>query len=514
MLPRTDSLEVIAENERIPLYVAAIRNNSQLMRNVNYWPEINDIDGLAKVDSGINLLGDKTPGLLAAMARDISQVIKFPVNTAYLHALGVAASAMTKSFKYQYNGNPKPVTLFVCTAQPPSTGKSGVNDILLDPVREAYDEINKKNKKTRRGLLLEKKALEKSLSNPAIHENAINSKMELLERVIEDLENTPIWKPTIKDTTIEAAEQTAAQQTGMINIVSDEAEAINTIFGNTYVREGGGSVNFGLLLSAWDGDRNESARVGREAYYGYVRGSIAVLAQNDSVESVLRAGATGRGLAERFLLIAEESLLGKRDHFLNIAPDLILHQRYAETISNIVNEDSVILTIDKGSTELISGFRAKIEREMGEGGKYEHQLLTGFMGKADKQIAKIASVLHVMEHWQPGGHKSRKVSEDHVLMAIAIFDELSKTYINAADNMGYVGEKSELTALIEILITKASKNEMKLSIRKLVNDIKRKKPFNGMRNLTRRVKVVLETLQNNNYIHVENNDVYINPRLK
>lgn len=507
-------LEVAAQESGDPLYIHSIKIGAQAHRNGENWREPKDLELSSSQKEDQVIITDETEGLLADMARDVSKVVKFPVSTAYLHALGVAASAMTKAFKYQYGSKPKPVTLYVCTAQPPSSGKSGINDMLLDPIRDAYVEINKKNQRRRRELEKEIQELEKSLAKPDIHSAAFDNKEKMLEEAYQDLENTPIWQPTVKDATIEAAEATAKKQTGMINIVSDEAEAINTIFGNTYVREGS-KANYGLLLSAWDGDMVESVRVGREAYIGRARSSIAVLAQADSVESILRAGATGRGLAERFLLLSEKSLLGTRDHSVSYHPDFKLHQRYAETMSNIVNEKDVVLSVDPNGIDTINTFRELVEREMSDCGKYEHNLITGFMGKFDKQVLKIASVLHVCEHWQTGASREKTIDQQTVLDACLLFDQLSYTYINAADNLGFVGANSEVITLGETLSRKAEKNELKLSIRKLVNDIKGKKPFKGSRNLTRKIREqILPKLQENNYCFVWGNDIYINPRLK
>lgn len=510
-----EELEIAADRDRVPMYISAIHAGTSDSKNAQLWPEPVDLNASTHEDRPKpELINDNTQGLLAEMARDIAKVVKFPVNTAYLHALGVAACAMTKSFKYQYGYKPKPVTLYICTAQPPSSGKSGVNDILLDPVRDAYIEINKKNKKRRRELQVEIRELEKSLAKADLHEAAYASKSEMLDKAIEELEKTPIWQPTIKDATIEAAESTAKNQTGMINIVSDEAEAINTIFGNTYTREGSKS-NFGLLLSAWDGDMVESVRVGREAYIGRARSTISVLAQDDSVESILRAGATGRGLAERFLLLAEKSLLGERNHLKNHKPDFDLRKRYEETMINIVNQEDIILTVDDEGIEFIAVERHQAEKEMSDCGKYEHNLITGFVGKMDKQIIKIACVLHVIEHWQTGGSREKVISWDTVVTASGLFSELSKTYINAADSMGYVGERSEITILSEVLTNKARKGELSITIRKLVNDIKNKKPFNGMRNITKKLKEqMLPKLQDAKYCYLSDKELHINPRLK
>ena len=507
-------LERIANDRNIPVYVAAIEAGTQAYKIKENWPEPNDLDLTSGDQKDLDLIASAGEGILSDLAQDMAKVVKFPVNTAFLHSVGVVASAMTKAFKYNYNGFEKPVNLYICTAQPPSSGKSGINEMLIEPVLSAYDLVNKKNKRKLTKLLAEKAELEKSLRKDKIHDDAFDSKSEMLDKVEDDIKNCPIWRPAIKDATIEAAEEVAKHQSGMINIISDEAEAINTIFGNTYVKDGA-KANYGLLLSAWDGDRFDSVRISREAFSGRARSTISVIAQSDSIESILRAGATGRGLAERFLLLSEPSLLGQRDHAVSIAPNFELHQRYAELVSNIINEESVTLEFSKSAKEIINDFRNSAEKEMNDCGAYEHNLLTGFMGKFDKQVYKIACVLHACEHWQTGGTRTRKVSSETILNAIYLFSDLSSTYIKAADKLGYVGENSEVIVLSEVLTAKLEKGVYSITLKKLVDNIKNRKPFAGSRNLTRKIREkIIPELEKNGHCYMHNKKIFINPRLK
>jgi len=323
------------------------------------------------------------------------------------------------------------------------------------------------------------------------------------------------WKPILDDVTIEAAENVANNQKGMFNIISAEAEAINVVTGGVYGDDNSGKKsNFGLLLKAWDGEFTSSVRIGREGYEGIIKCTICVIAQDDSVDTILAAGASGRGLAERFLLLAERSLLGQRnfDKIRHINEEL--HDKYKRLIKNIINEPPVSLIFSSEALEVINTYKLNQEIELGDDGKYSHNLLTGFMGKCDKQIMKIASILHVVDHWQDGGNRSKIITDDYAYWAISIFDELAKTYINAADVMGYVGDQAELIKLAYVLQLRVEKKKLKTSVSQLRDLIKGTAPFKGSRDLTRKLRrELLPRLEDRGYCVVVGNTIYINPKL-
>ncbi|WP_459583823.1 hypothetical protein, partial [Enterobacter hormaechei] len=82
----------------------------------------------------------------------------------------------------------------------------------------------------------------------------------------------------------------------------------------------------------------------------------------------------------------------------------------------------------------------ELEPELGDGGKYSHTMLRGAMGKFDKQVMRLASVIHTIRNWQPGGKRSKKIDTATIDEAIIMFHELSKTYLSSADSSGFAGE--------------------------------------------------------------------------
>jgi hypothetical protein len=81
--------------------------------------------------------------------------------------------------------------------------------------------------------------------------------------------------------------------------------------------------------------------------------------------------------------------------------------------------------------------------------------------------------------------------------------------------MGYVGRKSEIEKLRTVFTGMAEKGKLKTSISAIRDKVKNVKPFKGSRNVQTKLKEdVLPVLEQHDYIVVNGNDIYINPRLK
>ena len=498
-----------AEQNGLQQYQSAVILGSPLSRNETLWPVPKDLSDLKHDALEYNLVGSHDD-IISCMARELGKCIKFPVNTAFMHALGVVASAMTKSFYISAFGGELPVNLYVIGAQPPSTGKSGVNGYLTRPIRKAYSLINDKNIVERRSIERRIKIAQKDIEKAG--DDDFREQQYLLD-LEKDLEATPIYRPILTDATPESLESEMAKQGGFANVVSAEAEAVTVLLGCVY-GDNAKVSNMELVLKGWDNEHVSSSRITRKGLDGPARMTIAVLAQGQTVDSVLKLAELGRGIAERFLLIKEANLLGHRKDMKSYSMPTGLLADYETMISNMVNEDKVVLAFDSSSKKIIEDYKASIEPKLADGGEYEHDILTGFMGKADKQVMKIAAILHGCKEWAHGGSRSNLIGEDETIRAIAIFDAMAQTYIHAASTMGYMGVAVELEKLIEYIEFKAKKTN-KMRINELRNNIKKKQPFAGARNLTNRLKdKLLPMLERAGYIYVHGAVIHINPRLK
>lgn len=513
-----DQIESVAESTGRDILSVAIEHNSPLVKNACLWPEVKNIKD-ANPTKKVELLHAHDNDLLSSFAKEMGGKIQFPESTAYLHSLGCVSSAMTKSFYVKYMGKPKPVTLYVVTAQLSSTGKSAVNGMLSDPILDAFTDLNNKTQRLRRTFQRKIFAIENDLNS---------TKKELDDFEMQELEDqlhsykaklarVPKYTYALDDTTIEGAEVCAMGQSGTFNIVSAESDAITVITGGVY-GDAGSKKNFNLLLKAWDGEYASIFRASREGYEGVIKASISVIAQGESIDAIMELGSSGRGIAGRFLMLNEGTMLGSRDHSDDgySQVDEYLARDYASMVHNIVAEqDDVILDFAPECWSLINGLKRTIEPHLADGGAFDDAMITEFAGKSDKHVTKIASVIHAAEAWRDSGDKSRTIGVSSVERAVSIFKSILKNYIETADNLGYSGLNSEIASLSEKMEGYASKGKLKIRVTALVNNIKGVKPFKTSRNLTRLVKTeLLPKLQDLGYCYTENNVVYINPKLK
>ena len=345
--------------------------------------------------------------------------------------------------------------------------------------------------------------------------SSTSAKIKELTSLNDELKNTPIWRCSITDATIEAAEMVCGKQTGFFFVSSAESDSINNLLGLTYGDSKSKRVNHGLVLSGWDGEHFSSSRVTRDAYCGYVRGSIAVIAQDQSIDSLLSMASLGRGTAERFLLLREKSKLGYRDFNNYQFVDNDLKERYATLIKNIVNEHDVTIDIPRDIAKLIADFRQSCEIELQDQGRYGNNLMTGFIGKSDKHIIKIACTLFVIDKWQCLATRDYTLTDNYVYWAISLFNELAKLYENSAADLGYAGDDAEVKKMIEIIERYAQKGKLKVTIESNRSNHHKTTPFNLIRGFKTKLKnVILPKLSELNYCVFDDNNIYINPRLK
>jgi len=509
-----DVLDYAAANN-VPNHIAAVHVGSAHINKPSLWPEPKDASEAKKIESP-DICVSQRGDLMTELAKGIEGYLQFPSSTIFLHGLGCVASAMTKSFNIEYGFSELPVCIYVITAQPPSTGKSEVNRRLFTPILKAYKSLNEVHEKERGQLEREVKRLERQLDGLGKGKDKYDEEeiVDQIEQKMIRLNEIPKWSPAVTNSTIEAIDAGLDKNDGMFNIVSAEAEAVNVVVGSVY-GDGQNKSNVELLLKAWDGEWYASDRVSRNGYTGEVRASISVIAQDDTIDTLLAAGASGRGLTERFLMLSEKSNLGSRDHYRKYSFDNSMYERYVQLVSNIVNEKKVTLNFSQAAESVLRDYKQRLEPTMRDDGENSHNLTTGFIGKADKQVRKLAAVLHTIDQWQDGADRNKTISDDYVYWAMSIFDELAKTFINSADYMGYVGSNSEVNKMIEVIQGMASRGKTKTTVAAIRDLVKNKKPFKGSRNMTRKIKEeVIPKLEQLNYCVLDGQTVFINPRLK
>lgn len=494
---------------------AAIELGYHNPMDINLWPEPKSGDFIQNEMEPKEIISMKggRKDLLSRCARDVARSVQFPVSTAFLHGLGIIATAMTPFFRYRYYDSIKHCNLYIITSQPTGAGKSAMNDYFYKPVENEYERVSKENSRDRRRCILQIEQYEEQLKTSKRIEEIVALESSI-QNEQEKMRSFPKYTYTWTDVTPEALEACAAKQDGLFNLVSDEATVINSLLGDMY---GDRMKNNELLLKGWDGDLVSSARVTRKGYYGTPNGNVVVCAQDETIKAILLAGERGNGICQRFLLHREPNMMGKREYGRGVYKPTSneLKAEYCRLINSITREKEIILDFSDDAMDIIYMVKSQYEKTIADSGKNSQEMIRGVVAKIDKQIMKISCILHVMNEWGDKGKKSKVITDETVQWAYSIYDALIDSFVNSASSQGYIGTTVEVEKIKDRLSALAVKGIYTLSVRKLRDNVKTVQPFKGHTNLGQRLKdVIIPELEQDGWAYLNGNDILINPRLK
>lgn len=499
-------------NMRPHIYLFDIGEHTMLA-NRNFWPvPKDDIENDDTASAG-SLCKEGATDILSLYCQNISSAIQFPVSTAYLFGLGVVASLAIRNFTVKQFGEESPVNLYVVTAQPPSTGKSGISSLLTTPIRMKYKDLREANEGKRAAVLRKINNLEKEIEKET-QATSIEALTKKLREALEELKDYPLWSYATDDATPEAIEKMAFDQQGIFNIISDEADAINTVLGTTY-GSGTGATNHSVFLKGWDGGYYSPKRITRSTAEGFIKGCISVLAQDESISQLLEKGLSGRGISERMLILREKNMLGNRNHGSRKPVDHGLRKRYERFVGRVFCSEPTALEVSHDGMKQIYGIMNGYEPHLADGGKYSQSTIRGVIGKMEKQVVKIASVLHIVKEWDDEGSQSKVISSDTVLEACILFDELKETYIKASDSQGFAGEITHQQCVLSAIKRSAERGKLYMTFQAIKDVIKGHKSMNGVTGHVSKLKNEwLPALAERDIIILTEKGVIINPYLK
>lgn len=485
----------------------------------SFWGEVQDINTGNDRYPVISLGNDVD--VVGKLSRNIAQSVQFPASSAYMHFVGCVSAAMLGRFTVDYHGTDQPTALYVVTSQPPSTGKSAINSLAIAPMVCEVERINEQRKKERKKILAKMAGLAKEMKaeKSGADMASLYEEKEELEEKLNKL--CDIVFP-VSDTTPEGLAKINNRQ-GNFAVISDEATSINSLLGLTYASSER-KTNSELVLKAWDAGHVSIARANAENNMSFkALGCMSVIAQDETISGIMEAGSRGIGVSERFLLVREESFLGRRTFIddegdSTFEPvDSTLKAQYYQLVHNIMTEQDVSLKISKTAMRCLNRARQEMEPDLADGGKFSHTMLRGALGKMDKQVIRIASVLHVIRNWfneNGNPQKSREIELETMQEALLMFQELSKTYISAANASGHAGDDAEMSKLIDIITRHGKANKGILNVRAIYESARKVKPFLGQAGIMKRIEEnLLPMLEERNYVCVINGRVFVNPSL-
>lgn len=389
--------------------------------------------------------------VIGKLAQRVAYCLEMPLASVFVIILAGASAACATNYRTRFNsGSSVALGIYAVAEQPPSTSK---NLVLSHALKTYQDVLSGHNAETYK-------------------ENGDGAKKPFSFTVESDATSAAMDK------------QLANCQSGRFVIASAEQEAFSTLFPSESVSY---LSSIGLVLNGWGGEYYSSLRSGRQSYSGDVWGTVITFAQNGSIAKVLNA-SSGRGLSERFLLIAEESMLGKRtldkgyvskadkvdfDTSVQSCISRYLAKKHEHTRISKLDLLDVITPTSTGY-ELIQNKRREIEPLLGELHARGENVYLGWLGKLETHVLKIASVIHIFEQ------EYQQASDTPIVATIPdqLIEQVIKLVLSFGEHVrhviqenGQTGEKAEVEAIIDIL------SEKKLKKTPLTQKAKRRKPF-------------------------------------
>lgn len=389
--------------------------------------------------------------VIGKLAQRVAHCLEMPLASVFVIMLAGASAACATNYRTRFNsGSPVALGIYAVAEQPPSTSKN----LVLSYAMNAY-------------------------------QSALGGHNAEIYKENEDGAKKPYSFVVESDATSAAMDKQLANcQSGRFVIASAEQEAFSTLFPSESVSY---LSSIGLVLNGWGGEYYSSLRSGRQSYSGDVWGTVITFAQNGSIAKVLNA-SSGRGLSERFLLVAEESMLGKRTldrGYVSKADKVDFETSVQSCISRYLAKKHEHIRIGKldlldvitpTSTgyELIQNKRREIEPLLGELHAKGENVYLGWLGKLETHVLKIASVIHIFgqEHQTPIDSPIAATIPDQLIeQVITLVLSLGEHVRHVIQENGQSGEKAEVEAIIDIL------SEKKLKKTPLTQKAKRRKPF-------------------------------------
>lgn len=375
--------------------------------------------------------------LLARLSLSVASAAHLPPSTTLLVGLGVFSGPAARRWKVEYRyGGYLPIGLYVVAEQPSGIGKGRSLSVYEGPFYALADRLRSE---------------------------AAAELDQLAENIIEDEDRQAKAADTVRrlsgplfisNATPEGLEKTLCDTAGFFSVVSSEQGLLTSLLGQLYATGGPPTNNNDIILNGYDGGRVASVRVTRQGYCGHVVGAAVCYAQEGSIERVL-AASNGTGVSERFLMLAEQHLLGRRDHTREIPVNRHLIERYGDVCAFFGDvlqaprryEELDVLKISEEGHHLIAAHRNKIEPLLSDGADFSHISLRGAAAKINIQVMKLAANLYL----SCGADSIAEVIPDaYVVSALDIADDLLRANLGLCRAKGIIGQKAEYTSILAL----------------------------------------------------------------
>ncbi|MGX9417153.1 DUF3987 domain-containing protein [Vibrio sp. WJH972] len=425
---------------------------------------------------------------IARFADELSQSAMMPRNTTFLTVLSIFSSVACRAYRvnYEHIGS-QPLSINFCGEQPPAAAKSRV---LSEAQKPVIQEAMRESKVIRKDIAEKQDAIDRESDKNL--EKQLKSELKQMQQRLSSMFEF------ITDATPEALDMSLSHSNGYYSIASAEQGAINTLMGVSY-SDSKSVANRDLVLKGFNGEWHSSKRKSRDGFTGYVVGAISAIAQDGMIENLLKASDTS-GVIERFMLWAEPTLLGERDHTCYHKMNGEVVCRYYSAlvglygkITNMDYNDLPAMSLSVRSWDKIKLRRNELEPTIANDGENANTLLRGMIGKYDIHVMKIAACLHLSND-----DDNLLIHDDRVKEAMAIVDLYILHIKSLISESAIVTFSERERAVIEYI-----KPKRRVIGAEVIRKLSRRKCFiRGKSRDTEAVKETIESLAERDFLNI------------
>lgn len=468
------------------------------------WPTLVPLDepDLPSIDASV------LPTCLDQFVTGLAAATETPLELAVGMALAACSTAASRSVEAEVEpGYGESINLWILVALQPGNRKSAVQGTACAPLECWECEQRELIEPEIRRIDSERKTAEaraQAMRKNVVREDNPGTVAKLTREIAEIEANLPeaplsprLWS---SDATPEKLGSLLADHGECVAWLSSEGGLFD-MFGGLY---SGGIPNLDLLLKSHSGDSERVDRGSRPpVHLQRPRLTIGISPQPEVLRGLAKKrGFRGRGLLARFLYLIPKSPLGYRKW--NAAPiPPAVSAAYQRTIRAMLDWEP--LTDEKGRTQLhtvrlspeshaeFKDFALAIEKRMLPGEDFEH--ITDWAGKAPGAAARLAGVLHCVEHASVGSSPwEYEIQASTMVAALELMAVFAQHSLAA---FGLIGADPSLTSARHVWDWIRRNRLSVFTISEAFNALK------GRFTRVEKVKTALSVLEERGYVEVQ-----------
>lgn len=431
------------------------------------------------------------------------------VNTDYCAAavLGSISAVIAGHCDVVFNGDHRePAQLYAMFVGGSGTMKSSVIKHFMKPAADYLRRNNEKTTKANYAITKQIEDLEKQLSMEKKAGNKGNPEKQreiaaLLDQKRQERHNQ--FPVPLDDVTPESLVNAMKFSRGTANIATAEGNIINVICNRSYTQRGA-VQNLDVFLKGADAESIHQSRV-TTGEIDIMRADISILlaVQPSLLERLCNSpDAVGRGLAQRFLIYAQEEQENAIDHTKPVYMDPEHAERWREHIETIAarfmdpDSPAKLMELEPAADMIIREFwnyETELKAERGSG---DEESITGWISKLHGKALRVAAILALLRD-----ENAQTISAEDATKAVYLFKSYYiPQYIGAYEKADILTR--EQRQIVNWIVRRAQRtgNQERFTEHELWIDVRQRVAFSDKNTGPVKFHTSLDDLRAKNYI--------------